>query len=282
MASVRESPNAAPARFGAPVPARREAVRLAGRDSAVPGSNDLRGLGGSGSSDGGAGVARRTRTQRQLYRCWERADGEGAVPLPRGRPVLAVRARGRPPLARSSDLALVSASRGALASSPRARERPGRRQALARPIPFIVAFAAKALSSRTPASPNDRDMGTFLESDAGQGFRSGELGLVRLPPRVLGIQHRARRGTPLSRASPPRMNRAFGRGGLGCERALFAAYHVHVPWVIPATLLIDTFTLAYPSKRTLQRLGRDVVHSAQSAGLWPRSFSRQSSKGRRD
>ncbi len=43
-------------------------------------------------------------------------------------------------------------------------------------IPFIVAFAAGPFLITTPVSPDDRDMGTFLESDAGQGFLSGNWG----------------------------------------------------------------------------------------------------------
>jgi hypothetical protein len=44
---------------------------------------------------------------------------------------------------------------------------------------------------------------------------------------------------------------------------LFAAYHLHVPWVIPAALL-DTFILAYPAKRYRSALIGIAVHSAQS------------------
>ena len=44
---------------------------------------------------------------------------------------------------------------------------------------------------------------------------------------------------------------------------LFAAYHVHMPWVIPAALL-DTFIISYPSKRYRSALIGIAVHSAQS------------------
>lgn len=44
---------------------------------------------------------------------------------------------------------------------------------------------------------------------------------------------------------------------------LFAVYHLHVPWAIPATLL-DTFIVAYPSKRYRSALIGIAVHSAQS------------------
>jgi membrane protease YdiL (CAAX protease family) len=61
----------------------------------------------------------------------------------------------------------------------------------------------------------------------------------------------------------PRMNGAFGRGDWLANGVLFAGYHLHVPWVIPAGLL-DTFILAYPSKRYRSALIGIAVHSAQS------------------
>jgi hypothetical protein len=44
---------------------------------------------------------------------------------------------------------------------------------------------------------------------------------------------------------------------------LFAAYHPHMPWVIP-TALVDTLAIAYPTRRYRSALVRIVVHSAQS------------------
>jgi uncharacterized protein len=44
---------------------------------------------------------------------------------------------------------------------------------------------------------------------------------------------------------------------------LFAVYHVHMPWAIPATLL-DTFIISYPSKRYRSALIGIAIHSAQS------------------
>ena len=50
----------------------------------------------------------------------------------------------------------------------------------------------------------------------------------------------------------PRMHGAFGRWDWLANGVLFAVYHLHVPWAIPATLL-DTFILAYPSSATAAR-----------------------------
>ena len=44
---------------------------------------------------------------------------------------------------------------------------------------------------------------------------------------------------------------------------LFAAYHLHTPWVIPTTL-IDIIALAYPSRRFQSAWMGIVVHSVQS------------------
>jgi len=48
---------------------------------------------------------------------------------------------------------------------------------------------------------------------------------------------------------------------------LFAAYHLHVPWVIPETLLADTLIVDYPAKRYRSAWIGIVVHSGQSVVL---------------
>ena len=115
MASVRESPNAAPARdLARPFP-RDEKLFVSPVETPQYRVRTIFAVWASGSSDGGAGVARRTRTQGQLYRCWERADGEGCSsasgPACSGGPC-----SWSPSSGAGSDLALVSASRGARAS----------------------------------------------------------------------------------------------------------------------------------------------------------------------
>jgi uncharacterized protein len=62
----------------------------------------------------------------------------------------------------------------------------------------------------------------------------------------------------------PRMHGAFGRFDWVANGFLFAAYHLHTPWVMPATLLVDTFALAYPSRRYRSALIGIIVHSSQS------------------
>jgi membrane protease YdiL (CAAX protease family) len=129
-------------------------------------------------------------------------------------------------------------------------------------VPLIVAFAAEEL---VPALPHadGRDLGAFLGSHAGQTFMHGAwswYGLLLLSfvfNTVLG-EELLFRGFLL-----PRMNGAFGRRDWLANGLLFAGYHLHVPWVIPATLL-DTFILAYPTKRYRSAWIGIAVHSAQS------------------
>ncbi len=132
-------------------------------------------------------------------------------------------------------------------------------------IPLIVLSAIEAILP-TPPHADNRDFGHFLDSDAGQHFLSGAWGwyglilLFFLFNTVLG-EELLFRGLLL-----PRMNGVFGRGDWVANGLLFAAYHLHVPWVIPATLL-DTFIISYPAKRYRSAWIGIAVHSAQSVVL---------------
>jgi uncharacterized protein len=129
-------------------------------------------------------------------------------------------------------------------------------------ILLIVAFAAKEFVPGIGA-PVDRDFGTFLGSDAGQSFLSGAWGWFALLAvsalfnTVIG-EELLFRGLLL-----PRMNGVFGRRDWLANGVLSGAYHLHMPWSIPVNLL-DTFVLAYPSKRYRSALIGIAVHSAQS------------------
>ena len=130
-------------------------------------------------------------------------------------------------------------------------------------IPLILIFSVEELLP-TFSHADDRDMGVFLDSDIGQAFLSGNWGwyslilVMFLFNTVLG-EELLFRGLLL-----PRMNRVFGRGDWVANGGLFAAYHLHVPWMMPATLLFDTFAIAYPSKRYQSAWIGIAVHSAQS------------------
>lgn len=129
-------------------------------------------------------------------------------------------------------------------------------------VPLVLLFATEAFLPGV-APPADRDLGAILESDAGREFFSGSwtwfalLVVLFVFNTVLG-EELLFRGLLL-----PRMNAAFGRGDWVANGVLFAAYHLHMPWTIPVTLL-DTFLLAYPSKRYRSAWIGIVVHSSQS------------------
>ena len=111
--------------------------------------------------------------------------------------------------------------------------------------------------------PDGRDLGVFLGSHAGHAFFSGAWGWFALTAvmmvfnTVLG-EELLFRGYLL-----PRMNRTFGRFDWLANGVIFAAYHLHEPWVIPSALC-DSFVLALPAKRRRSALLAIVVHSAQT------------------
>ena len=132
-------------------------------------------------------------------------------------------------------------------------------------IPLIVAFGVEELIPTLPHA-DSRDLGAFFGSDAGRAFMHGAwswyglLLVLFVFNTVLG-EELLFRGLLL-----PRMNGAFGRRDWAANGVLFAAYHLHMPWVIPATLL-DAFILAYPTKRYRSAWIGIAVHSAQSVVL---------------
>ena len=130
-------------------------------------------------------------------------------------------------------------------------------------IPLMVAFAAEELISGGIPTPGNRDMGTFLDSHAGKAFLHGAWGWFALIV-VLGLFNTVLGEELLFRGFLlPRMNGAFGRRDWVANGLLFACYHLHMPWAIP-TALLDTFILAYPSKRYRSAWIGIAVHSAQS------------------
>src|SRR5215208_4791118 len=132
-------------------------------------------------------------------------------------------------------------------------------------IPFVLLFAAEGaipvLSVISPVASHDFNV--FLGSEAGQAFMSGNwvwfavIATSFVFNTVLG-EELLFRGLLL-----PRMRGTFGRFDWVANGVLFAFYHLHVPWAIPATL-VDTFALAYPSRRYRSALIGIIVHSSQS------------------
>jgi membrane protease YdiL (CAAX protease family) len=145
--------------------------------------------------------------------------------------------------------------------SPRTGKRGGRLWWVL--LPMVLALAAEEALPTLP-TPATRDLGLFLGSHAGQDFLSGNwLWLLILVATfvfntVLG-EELLFRGLLL-----PRMRGAFGRWDWVANGVLFALYHLHVPWVIPQTVLVDTFAVAYPARRYRSSVIGILAHSAQS------------------
>jgi len=145
--------------------------------------------------------------------------------------------------------------------SPRSGRRGGRLWWLLVPLALTLAAEEALPTLPTPAA---RDLGLILGSPAGQHFMSGNWGwLAALVTMfvfntVLG-EELLFRGLLL-----PRMNGVFGRWDWVANGFLFAIYHLHEPWVIPQTLLVDTFVLAGSSRRYRSALIGIAVHSAQT------------------
>ncbi len=144
--------------------------------------------------------------------------------------------------------------------SPRTGRLGGR--AWAAVIPFVLGFGVRQLIPSLP-HPADRDFGRFLASGAGKTMLHGSWGwfalvLVMLVLNTVLGEELLFRGLLL-----PRMQGAFGKRDWVANGVLFAAYHVHLPWMIPITL-VDTFLIAYPAKRYRSAWMGIVVHSSQS------------------
>ena len=144
--------------------------------------------------------------------------------------------------------------------APRTGRRGGR-------VWLVVPLLAVALAAEELVPgfglPAGRDLGEFLDSGVGHSLLSGAWGwfavlaVMFVFNTVLG-EELLFRGFLL-----PRMNGVFGRRDWLANGVLFAVYHLHVPWVIPSTLL-DSFIVAYPSKRYRSALIGIAVHSVQS------------------
>src|SRR5919107_3373181 len=130
-------------------------------------------------------------------------------------------------------------------------------------IPALLIFTAEGFIPTFPPATG-HDFAAFVQSHAGQAFMSGNWGWFALII-ALSLFNTALGEELLFRGVLlPRMRGAFGRWHWVANGFLFAFYHLHMPWAIPATLLGDTFALSYPSRRYRSALIGIIVHSSQS------------------
>jgi uncharacterized protein len=132
---------------------------------------------------------------------------------------------------------------------------------------WALLFAAlMAVWAMVPAiaGPSARDFAEFVGADRGADFFSGAWGWFAVVVvfvvfnTVLG-EELLFRGFLL-----PRMRGVFGRRDWVANGVLFTVYHLHVPWVIPTTLVEGIFLEAYPSRRFQSAWMGIIVHSLQS------------------
>jgi membrane protease YdiL (CAAX protease family) len=128
---------------------------------------------------------------------------------------------------------------------------------------FVVLFGIWSAVPSIPG-PSPRDFADLLDSDRGEEFFSGAWGwfavvvVLVVFNTVLG-EELLFRGLLL-----PRMQGVFGRRDWIANGVLFTLYHLHVPWVMPKTLIDGIFLLAYPSRRFESAWMGIIVHSSQS------------------
>ncbi len=129
-------------------------------------------------------------------------------------------------------------------------------------LPLTLAFAAREALPKPPI-PASRDFALFLQSQTGQDLLSGNwylfalLAAMGLFNTVLG-EELLFRGWLL-----PRMQAMLGGRGWLLNGALFAAYHLHVPWAMPKALLHTVLT-AGPTQRYRSAWIGIAVHSSET------------------
>ena len=145
-------------------------------------------------------------------------------------------------------------------TSPRSGRGGGRLWLLT--IPLILAFGA-ADELPTPSHPAGRDLAMVLDTPAGQALFHGGWGWYALVV-AMGVFNTVLGEELLFRGYLlPRMQGTFGRADWLANGALFALYHVHVPWAMPSAA-IDALMIAYPSRRYRSAWLAIIVHSSQT------------------
>ena len=144
--------------------------------------------------------------------------------------------------------------------APRSGRRGGRVWLVV--VPLILAVGVVQLLPGVTAAAG-RDLGEFLGSDAGESFLAGAWGWFALIA-AMGVFNTVLGEELLFRGYLlPRMHGRFGRRDWLANGVLHGAYHLHVPWAIPTSLL-KSFMVSYCAKRYRSALIGIAVHSAQT------------------
>ena len=129
-------------------------------------------------------------------------------------------------------------------------------------IPLTLLFALGGFVP-TFSIPENRDMATWIGTESGKHFMQGNWGwyaaiLLLFLFNILG-EELLFRGVLL-----PRMKGVFGRRDWLANAILFTGYHLHEPWLMPGTFVVDTFAYVYPSRRYQSTWIGIIVHGGQT------------------
>jgi hypothetical protein len=147
--------------------------------------------------------------------------------------------------------------------SPRTGKRSNRLWWMIIPLMVLLALEEFLPALPTPARPRRRSVLRIRHRAVVHG---GQLGLVLHPGRPVRLQHLSGEELFFRGLLLPRMA-VFGRADWVANGVLFGFYHLHEPWVIPQTILVDTFAETLPSRRWRSSLIGIAVHSGQTVFL---------------
>jgi Type II CAAX prenyl endopeptidase Rce1-like len=129
-------------------------------------------------------------------------------------------------------------------------------------IPFIVLFGIWEFFGFDITGPANRDLALFLDTRGQEFFRGNwdwfAVIVVQVVFNTVLGEDLLFRGLLL-----PRTRGVFGRGDFVANGVMFAFYHLHQPWSIPAALA-DIILTSYPTRRWQSVWMSIIVHSAQS------------------
>ncbi len=130
-------------------------------------------------------------------------------------------------------------------------------------VPFVVGFGALQLVPVHLPMVASHDFGTLLGSPAGHDLLRGNWPLFALIVVMLVFNTVLGEELLFRGLLLPRMEGAFGRADWIANGALMGAYHLHLPWAIPGSIVAGLL-MAYPTKRFRSAWMGIIVHSAQS------------------
>ena len=130
-------------------------------------------------------------------------------------------------------------------------------------LPFVVLSGLVNSLPIDPTGPAPRDLPNLLDTDRAEDFFSGAWGwfglLVAVALLAPVVEELLFRGLLL-----PRMRDVFGRRDFVANGALFAVYHLHQPWSIPASLIDGIVNQAYPTRRFQSTWMGLITHTVPS------------------